>query len=502
MADNYGLIASEILKCVGGSSNVTNSAHCMTRLRLLVVDPNKIDLVSLKKVNGVLKVITESKNVQLVLGPGKATKVSNEFTKLLNTKVQDSKATKTKTNNGLDISADWRENKAKVKTKTNKYEWLTRCMRHLANIFSPLIPAIIAAGLFASLLSITRQLGGTTVQNVWKASSTTANVFFHLFTALSNGFTSYIVIFAGVNAAKEYGATPMLGGFLGGICIIPNITEIAKLIGLADKDGSLNSVLLAGKGGVLGVILACYLLSVVEKFLHKKMPDVLDSVFTPFISILLVGCVYIFGIMIVTGYISDGICKGIGFLTMNNHVIVRIIVGFIAAALFLPLVMTGMHHGLIAFYTTEMKQHGFVSLYPTLAMAGAGQVGAAVALYIKAKKKKNTTLTNNITGAIIPGILGAGEPLIYSVTLPLGTPFITAGLGAGVGGAFVMAMQIGSTAYAGASGIIAIPLMSFVNGKENAMGMLWYTFGLLMAAAAGFLITWFFIKEDKCAVKD
>lgn len=101
--------------------------------------------------------------------------------------------------------------------------------------------------------------------------------------------------------------------------------------------------------------------------------------------------------------------------------------GYIATVIFLPMVAMGMHHGLVALYTVQPANIGYVTLYPALAMAGAGQVGAAVAIYLKCKKLGNERMQRVIKGALPAGVLGVGEPLIYGVTLPLGRPFLTAG---------------------------------------------------------------------------
>ena len=139
--------------------------------------------------------------------------------------------------------------------------------------------------------------------------------------------------------------------------------------------------------------------------------------------------------MPLTGLLSSWICDGISMLCMSEHVAVRITAGFISTALFLPMVAMGMHHGLVALYSVQLQAFGYVTLYPALAMAGAGQVGAAIAIYIIAKRVHNHKLCQVIKGALPAGFLGIGEPLIYGVTLPLGRPFVSAGIGAGFGGA-------------------------------------------------------------------
>ena len=132
-----------------------------------------------------------------------------------------------------------------------------------------------------------------------------------------------------------------------------------------------------------------------------------------------------------------------------------------------------------------MDAQGFNSLFPILAMAGAGQVGAALALFWRAKR--DSLLRTQIKGAIIPGFLGIGEPLIYGVTLPMGKPFISAGLGAGFGGAFVMAMQVAATAW-GPSGLLALFVMTAgPHGVAASVGC--YAVGLVICYIMGFIVT-------------
>ena len=201
--------------------------------------------------------------------------------------------------------------------------------------------------------------------------------------------------------------------------------------------------------------------------------------------------------MPITGYISTGLCWIVQQVCMSESLIMRIIAGYISTALFLPMVAMGMHHGLVALYSVQLETMGYVTLYPALAMAGAGQVGAAIAIYLKAKKVGNTRMKEVITGALPAGVLGVGEPLIYGVTLPMGRPFITAGLGAGFGGAFVMAMQVAATTW-GPSGLLAIFVMTA--GPNGAtMSVACYVVGLLISYIMGFIVTNAMIKPEEVA---
>lgn len=146
------------------------------------------------------------------------------------------------------------------------------------------------------------------------------------------------------------------------------------------------------------------------------------------------------------------------------------------------MVMLGLHQILTPIHLEMIQKLGFTPLLPILAMAGGGQVGAAIALWVKCRKNKQ--LVNMIKGALPVGILGVGEPLIYGVTLPLGRPFITACVGGGIGGAVVAAFgQVGSIAI-GPSGVALIPLI--------AHNMWWaHILGLLASYVGGFIATYF-----------
>ncbi|MDG2764735.1 PTS transporter subunit EIIC, partial [Vibrio parahaemolyticus] len=222
----------------------------------------------------------------------------------------------------------------------------------------------------------------------------------------------YFAIYTGINAAKQFGATEGLGGMLGAISISPNIVAISTIFGLYDAEVPLKSILTTGKGGIIGVILGVWILSKIEKRIRKRIPDVLDLVVTPFLTLLITSVLFVFIIMPVTGYLSDLLVRGLSLIIGSPNSIVNIISGYILAAIFLPMVLLGLHHGLIPIYAIQLENLGGVSLFPVLAMAGAGQVGAAIAIYIKAKRVGNTRMQKVITGALPAGFLGVGEPLI------------------------------------------------------------------------------------------
>ena len=328
-------------------------------------------------------------------------------------------------------------------------------LKIIGDIFIPLLPGIICAGLCGAGASLIAQtVPDYANSNIWA-------LFYQILSLINTSMMSYLTAWAGYRAAERFGGTPVLGGMLGMITSLDGINKIAAIMGLYNSEVPLDSVLCNGKGGVLAVIAGALLIATVEKAIRSSMPKSIDVVFTPLITMFLCVIPYVVFIMPLFGYASGGIVWLFSRACLSQNVFIRAISGFLAAAFFLPMVATGMHHGLVALYSVQLQELGYVTLYPALAMAGAGQVGAALALWKKAKKVGNNDLCSVIAGALPAGLLGVGEPLIYGVTLPLGKPFLTAGLGAGFGGAFIMVTR---AAPCGACSCTSLPLLSATSG--------------------------------------
>ena len=456
-------LSAKILELVGGRENVRSAVNCMTRLRVNLKDPAAADIDGLLNVEGILQVI-ESDTLHIVLGPGKAQKVTDQF----------------KLDAGLSDCAPAK--------KQNKFQ---DSLKAVGNIFVPLIPGVITAGLcsgFAMLIAQTVP-GYTDIRLLY---------LLHQFLSMIHAaFMTFITAWAGYRAAEKFGATPILGGMLGMITTMENIDAVSSAVGLYNEAQPLDAILRTGRGGVLAVIFGVLLLAKVEKWIRSRMPDAMDTVVSP--VVILAGCVvpYVLVIMPITGILSNALASFIRIVCMSDLVFVRMIAGFLGASLFLPLVAMGMHHGLVALYAVQLEVLGFITLYPALAMGGAGQVGAAVAIWLKARKTGNRRILSVIGGALPAGILGVGEPLIYGITLPMGKPFLTACLGAGFGGAFCMAMKVAATTW-GPSGILALPIM--VAGGSSPTGqILRYLISLIIAYIMGFLFTHFSLKDEEVA---
>lgn len=466
-------LAREIYEKVGGTGNVSKVIHCMTRVRMDIRDESLIQMEDLKAIDGVMGVV-EDDNLQVIVGPGTVNKVANKMVEMVGVKLGDpipvdsNRSEAAKGNSGLEeaerVAA---ATKAAQKKKNNTP--VKRALKSIANIFVPMIPAFVGAGIIGGIAAIISNLllAGNISGDNWVTIVTVLNI-------IKNGLFVYLQIYVGINAAKEFGATEALGGIVGGIVYLAGMTPEMPLPNIFTGGD-----LVAGQGGIIGVIFAVWLIAIVEKRLHKVIPEAIDIIITPTISLLVIGMLTIFLIMPVAGLISGGLVGAINWVLNVGGAFA----GFVLGAAFLPMVMFGLHQVLTPIHIEMITTTGMTLLLPILAMAGAGQVGAAIALWMKCQKNKK--LTNMIKGALPVGILGIGEPLIYGVTLPLGRPFVTACIGGGIGGAVIGAFGgIGAIAI-GPSGVALLPLIA--NGK-----WLGYLIGLLAAYLGGFLATYFF----------
>ncbi|WP_085524549.1 PTS transporter subunit EIIC [Tuberibacillus sp. Marseille-P3662] len=453
-------LAQSILDQLQGKQNIASFTNCITRLRVTVKDRSNINLDSIKQLDGVLGVV-DDETIQVVLGPGKVTKVANEFQEITGIEgdtLED--------DDEFDVASD---TKASYKAKqTTKVQQL---LRHIGNIFVPLIPGLVASGLILGIANIIMNLANPDA-GVLDPAILDSN-WYQLLKSIGGLLFGSLGIFVGINTAREFKGTLVLGGIAGLIIYAPVLSDIEtlNLLGFDLQIGT-------GIGGLLGVIIAAYMFVKIEHYVRKRMPDSLDLLVTPLITILIGSLITLVVIQPIAGWIMSGLTW---FLVDVMLKLGGIVGGYVLAATFLPLVTLGLHQGLIPVHLDLIENTGSTTLLPILAMAGAGQVGAAFAIYFKTKDQR---LRKTIFNALPVGILGIGEPLIYGVVLPLGRPFITACLGAGFGGAFLSLQNVGAITV-GPSGLALIPLIAGGN-------YLYYIIGLLIAYIGGFILTYFF----------
>ncbi len=451
---NYKKIAEEVVMFVGGKDNVSSVAHCATRLRFVL---NNETLASKEKLEGMEVVkgaFSSSGQYQIILGQGIVNKVYAEIVG-----EGDIKASTT--------------SEAKVEAMKN-LNAVQKLARTLSNIFVPIIPAIVASGLLMGLLGMGSRFG-------WFNADSDM---FALLDMFSNAAFVFLPVIVAFSAAKEFGANPYLAAALGGILIHPalqNAWTVGGGITGFYHLGPLTVAKLGYQGTVLPILIAIWAMSHIEKNIRKIVPNVLDIIVTPFLTILITGFVALF----IIGPLGRGLGNGISSLLGAVLGGAGAIAGLGFGGLYSTIVITGVHHSFHAFEAEMIKNLGGNFLLPIWAMSNVAQGGAAFGAFFKTKNEKIKAIA---IPAGVSCLLGITEAAIFGVNLRLGKPFIAAAIGGALGGAYVVLTKVFMTGV-GVTGIPGIAIVA--NGH-----LLNYLIGMLIAFGGAFIGTWILgVKE-------
>lgn len=463
---NYESIVKEIINIVGGENNIVSHTSCMTRLRITVKNNQIVNTKELENVEGVLGINENGQELQLIFGPGKVEKARSAMDKIcLNDNNKDADE---------EFNEVIKQQKGNIKEKrTTKFQ---QFMAKFSNIFVPLIPGFIAAGTLAGFAGLLTSL------NMSGDYINYLNIF-------NKSLMGFLFIMVGYNASKAFEGSGVLGAILAGLFTM-SYTGADNAIGTIDS--GMQSFYFINEinphGGMIGVLISAIISAKLEVIVRKKFSwEATDIITTPIIVLLIMG-IFTFGIVMpISSVLFDGMSWA--FLHLNSNPLGA----GVLAGLFLPSVMMGIHQGFVPVYSSLVESVGYNTLFPILAMAGAGQVGASLALYVKAPK--DSKLRKNIRGAIIPGFLGIGEPLIYGVTLPRVKPFFTSMVAGAIGGVYVGFMSMigysfGLNTVFGSSGLLGTFAMTSDHGIIIAI--LLYLSALVVTYIAGFILTYLF----------
>ncbi|RZR17914.1 PTS N-acetylmuramic acid transporter subunit IIBC [Vibrio vulnificus] len=482
MAKITQTMISQLLAAVGGSSNVSKCGNCMTRLRLTLANNGVADQAVIKQIPGVMGVVESDEQFQIILGPGKAQQAAELMNKLIESVINGDVQEQAMASDTNDLSSVAAEQKKQMKSKQTSA--VQRFLSKFATIFTPLIPGFIAAGLLLGFATLLEQM--------FVLEQTPSQFMLDLIAYMKvfgKGLFAFLSILIGYNAQQAFGGSGVNGAILASLFVLgynPDATS-----GIYSGMSEFFGYTIDPRGNIIGVLLAAIIGAQVERKVREYMPDNLDMILTSVVTLLIMGVITFVVIMPIGGELFKGMSWL--FLNLNDNPLGAAIL----AGLFLISVVFGIHQGFVPVYFALMEAQGFNSLFPILAMAGGGQVGASLALYFKAKK--DAVLRTQVKGAIIPGILGIGEPLIYGVTLPRVKPFVTACIGGAAGGFFIglvsyLGLPVGLNTVFGPSGIVAIPLMTSHSGIFAGMAV--FVVGLLISYVVGFLATYFFGSKD------
>lgn len=466
---DYRKTAQDILDHVGGSKNIASAAHCATRLRLVIADNKKVSKEALENVDGVKGVFEASGQLQIILGTGTVNKVFAEF---------------------IDIAGITASSKAEAKeAATEKQNWFMRAIKLLGDIFVPIIPAIVASGFLMGIMNSLDFMNSNGFLHINTHSS--IYVFANLFSNIAYTFLQILIAFS---AAKAFGANQYLGAVIGMIMIHPSLQNAYTVAteGVQQTQsvffGLFKIDMVGYQGHVIPVIIAVWILAVIEKKLHKIVPEVLDLFVTPLVSVF------------VTGYLTLSIVGPI-FVWAENAILGAIqwmltlplgIGSLIMGGLYAPTVVTGIHQMYTAIDIGQLAKYGVTYWLPLASAANVAQGAAALAVGIKSKDKKIKSLA---LPSSLSAFMGITEPAIFGVNLRFFKPFIAGCIGGGCGALYASLVHLGAKG-TGVTGIFGILLC--LNQP------LQYLIEMVIAVGVAFVISFLIYKdaEPKAATAD
>lgn len=443
---NHRELAQAILEQVGGINNITQLVNCATRLRMNFKDESLVHLDQINKIPGVLGAVKKSGQYQIIIGTDVAN-VCNEIKAM-----------------GLN------ESPVNTGKKVGKIDAL---MDIFAAIFTPVIPAITAAGMIKAILVICVLLGMEKTSQIYVVLSFIADAGFY-----------FLPIMLAVSSAKKLGCNPYLAAMVGGALLHPAFTQLVTagepvhIFGLPIK-------LINYGSSVIPIILAVWLMTYVERFADKVSPKAVKFFMKPTLTILIVVPIVLVVLGPLGSYIGTGIATITDFLNMHVSWLVPTLMGA-----FMPLlVLTGMHWSFLPVLMTSYTTYGYEAVMgPGSLVSNVCQGSAALCVSIKTKNKELKQLASS---AGVTALMGITEPAMYGVTIKFKKILLSVMLGGGVGGFYAGLM--GVVRYtSGTPGLLSIPI--FIG--ENPMNVV----HALIACAIGFVVTfaatWFYGFEE------
>lgn len=459
---DYKKTAEEIYRLLGGKENLVSAAHCATRLRIVLADTKKCDNDAIENVDGVKGTFFASGQLQVILGTGVVNKVYDEFIKIAGI----SEATK-------------EEVKQAAAEKTN---WFQKAIKTIGDIFVPIIPAIVASGFLMGIMEALNFMVNNGFIQIDTSSS--IYVFAQLF---SNVAYTFLPILIGFSAAKVFGGNPFLGAVIGMIMIHPDLQNAWTVASEGVQKTQevffgLYSIDMVGyQGHVIPIMISVWVMSFLEKKLHKYVPAMLDLFVTPLVSVFVAGYLALAVIGPVFVVIENAIINGVQWLIAIPFGIGSFIMG----GLYATTVVSGIHHMYTVIDIGQLAQYGLTFWLPLASAANVGQGGAALAVAFRSKNKKTKSVA---LPAALSACMGITEPAIFGINLRFLKPFIAGSIGGACGALYASIVHLGATG-TGVTGIFGILL--------HLHSPVHYIITVLIAFVVAFVVAWILgIKED------
>ena len=452
---DYQKSAKEVLHAIGGADNIVSAAHCATRLRLVIADNSKVDKKTLENIDGVKGVFEAQGQLQIIFGTGEVNKVYEEFIKLGNI--------------GASSTEELKKQAAK---QGNIFQYMIKI---LGDIFVPIIPAIVASGFLMGIMNSLDFMVNNNFLNIDTSSS--LYVFANLF---SNTAYVFLPILIGFSAAKVFGGNPFLGAVMGMIMIHPNLQNAWTVA----SDGvkamqpvffGLYSIEMVGyQGHVIPIIISVWVMSEIEKRLHKVVPAMFDLFVTPLVSVFVAGYLALSIIGPVFVKLENGILDGVQYLIGLPFGIGSFVMGIFYA----PTVVMGIHHMYTTIDLGQIGKFGVTYWLPLASACNIAQGAACLAVGLKARDPKIKSLG---LPSSLSAFLGITEPALFGVNLRFFRPFIAGCIGGAAGAMYASLTHIGATG-TGVTGIFGILL--FLDYPLH------YIVLFILSSAVAFVISW------------
>ena len=445
---NHYELAKEILVLVGGSENIAQLNNCATRLRMNLKDESKIDLNKIKELKGVLGAAKKAGQYQIIIGTD-VSNVCDEIRKM----------------GQITESSESNEKKGK----------LDALMDIFASIFTPVIPAITAAGMIKAILVICVLFGMNKESQVYTIFNFIADAGFY-----------FLPVMLAFSSAKKLGCNPYLAVMMGGILLHPSFT---KMVSAGDPVFFLGlPVKLVNYGSsVIPIILAVWLMVYVERFADKISPKPVKFFMKPTLTILIVAPIVLIVLGPLGSYVGTVIATVTDFLNSRVSWLVPMLMGA-----FMPLlVLTGMHWSFLPILMTSYSTYGYEAVMgPGSLVSNICQGAAAFCVALKTKDKQ---FKQQASSAGITALMGITEPAMYGVTIKYRKVLLSVMLGGGAGGFYAGLM--GVVRYtSGTPGLLSLPI--FIG--DNPMNVIHALISCLIGFCITFVLTWFYgFKEPE-----
>jgi len=438
---DHAKVAGEVVEAVGGASNISAAAHCATRLRLVIADESKINQQALDDNEDLKGTFAAGGMFQIIVGPGDVDQVYDHM-------VAD---------HGVrEVSKD--EAKEEAEAGGNIF---SRFIKMIADIFVPVLPALIAGGLLMALHSVLTAKGLFGEQSVIQMFPVMTD-YDALINLVSSAAFASLPVLVGFSAAKRFGGNTYLGAAMGAAMVSPSLLSAysmtdaaaaAKFWAYTDQSSVWNlfglEVTKVGyQAMVIPTLVVTWIMCLIEKSLHKVLKGTADFLLTPLITLLITGFLAFVVVGPVTRELSNYLTYGINWAYTTLGVFGGLIFGFFYSAI----VVTGLHQSFPAIEIPLLPSNGGVGdfIFPIASMANVAQGAAALAVFFKTRDAKLKGLAG-AGGA--SAVFGITEPAIFGVNLRLRWPFFCAMAAAAIGSAGVALLNVRGQAL-GAAGFV------------------------------------------------